>query len=332
MKHNEINSLQPGMNLESVYLVRDVFKKTRKSGEPFASLSLQDATGTVNAVMWDEAEKFLATGIRSGDFILVRGEVNQYNKQLQLTIREAKKVDPSLIQVEKFLPASPRPILEMKKELFQWIEQVKTPHLRALLDLYFGNDAFLAAFLRAPSARTMHQAYIGGLVEHTIGVVKNAVTIADNYKDVDRELLITGALLHDGSKVYEYSFQTSINYTDKGRLLGHLSMMAMDIENRARDIPGFPEETIMLLEHMILAHHGRREFGSPKVPMTAEAMILFYADYIDAYLSMYFEQKKKALEKGEPWTDWVDMFGSFLYAGSAQNDPEDNRTKEMPEQ
>ena len=328
MKHLLISSLEPGLAVESVYLVRDVVKKTRKSGEPFASLILQDSSGTVNAVMWDEAEAFLARGVRSGDFVLIRGDVGQYNRQIQLTIREAKKVDPSLIQVEKFLPVSPRPIMEMKKELFQWIERVKIPHLRALLDIFFGDDAFLAGFLRAPSARTMHQAYIGGLVEHTLGVVKNAVTIADNYNDVDKELLITGALLHDGSKVYEYSFQTSINYTDKGRLIGHLSMMAMEIENRARAIPGFPEETIMLLEHMILAHHGRREFGSPKVPMTAEAMILFYADYIDAYLSMYFEQKKKAIEKGEQWTDWVDMFGSFLYAGSPQDDSEDNRTKE----
>ncbi|MBN1900469.1 HD domain-containing protein, partial [Candidatus Sumerlaeota bacterium] len=214
------------------------------------------------------------------------------------------------------------------KELMDWIEKVKTPHLRSLLDSFFQDDKYLTAFLRAPSARTMHQAYVGGLVEHTLGVTKNAVTIADNYSGVDKDLLITGALLHDGFKVVEYSQKTTIEFTDKGRLLGHLCMMAMEIENRTRAIPDFPEETKTLLEHMILSHHGKREYGSPKVPMTAEALILFYADYIDAYLSAYFEQKQKAHKRGDKWTEWVDMFEGFLYAGeNSEKKSDDEKTK-----
>jgi len=318
MKHQEIKTLMPGTSLESVYAIRDVFKKSKKNGDPYIALVLQDATGTVNAVMWDNADLFLNNEIKPGDFVLIKANVGEYRDQLQLTVREAGKVDISMIQPEKFVPVSKRPLPEMQKEILDWIDQVKTPHLRALLDTFFQDDKFFTEFLRAPSARTMHQAYLGGLAEHTLGVVKNAVSIADNYPGVDKQLLITGALLHDASKVYEYSLKTTIEFTSKGRLIGHLCLMAMEIDNRVKNIPDFPEETKMLLEHMILAHHGRREYGSPKVPKTAEALILFYADYIDAYLSTYFEQRDKAREKGEPWTDWVDMFSSFLYAGKSE--------------
>jgi 3'-5' exoribonuclease len=330
MKHKDIISLQAGTSLESVYLLRDVMKKIKKNGEPYVSLILQDATGTVNAIMWDKADLFLKNEIKPGDFVLILADVGQYNQQLQITVREAKWVDPNMVTLEKFIPTSQRPLDEMHRELMEWIEQVKTPHLRSLLDSFFQDDKFLAAFLRAPSARTMHQAYVGGLAEHTLGVTKNAVSIADNYTGVNKDLLITGALLHDGFKVFEYSIKTTIEFTDKGRLLGHLCMMAMEIENRTRAIPDFPEESKTLLEHMILSHHGRREYGSPKVPMTAEALILFYADYIDAYLSTYFEQKQKAHKRGDKWTEWVEMFEGFLYAGE-NAEKKDNDDKEKSE-
>ena len=315
MKHTPISSLQPGMKIESVYLVKEVEKKLRKSGEPFAALVLQDSTGTINAIMWDGAEPFLDNLINPGDFILIKASVGEYNKQIQVTLYEVKKVDATLLDVQKFLPVSRRPLPEMRKELEQWIGEVRTPPLCALLNAIFGDESYLTAFLRAPAARSMHQAYIGGLAEHTLAVVKNALAIAAHYEGVDRDLLLTAALIHDGCKVYEYAYTTAINMTDQGRLVGHLSMMALKIETLAAQIPDFPAETKWLLQHIILSHHGRLEYGSPKLPMTAEAMILFYADYIDAYLSTYFEEKKKALQKGQRWTDWVEMFGCYLYAG-----------------
>jgi 3'-5' exoribonuclease len=315
MKHIFISDLNSGTRIESVYLVRDVMKKSKKSGEPYVFLNLQDSSDIINAVMWEGADLFLSNQVKQGDFVLVNAGVGLYNKQLQLTIRDARKVDPTMLDLEKFLPASKRPLIDMLKELRSWIDRVKRPYLKALLDSFFGDDKYLKTFLRAPSARTMHQAYIGGLVEHTLGVVKNAITVADNYGGVDKELLITGALLHDGAKIYEYSFDTAISITDRGRLIGHLAMMAMELESRISGIEEFPEEERMLLEHMILAHHGRQEWGSPKLPQTAEALILFYSDYMDAYLSTFFESQRKAHEKGEKWTGWVDMFGGFLYAG-----------------
>lgn len=317
MKHVKISTLEPGNRLESVYLIRDVYKRSKKNGEPYISLNLQDATGRVNAMMWDKVDLFMKNQLSPGDFAAFKADVGLYNGKVQLTIRGVDIVDPNLVDPGLFLPQSQRPILEMRTELFQWIDGVKTPHLKKLLDTFFNDEDFLRNFLRAPSARTMHQAYIGGLVEHTLGVVKNAMTLADNYQEfgIDADLLITAALLHDGSKVFEYTYRTSIDMTDKGRLVGHLSMMATEIEIRARRIEEFPEEDKILLQHMILSHHGKLEYGSPKVPMTAEALILSYADYIDAYLSTFFEKQKEAHEKGERWTDWVDMFGHFLYAG-----------------
>lgn len=322
MKHIPISSLQVGLKIESVYLIKDVDKKSKKNGEPFVSLTLQDSTGTINAIMWDDVDAFLNNKITTGDFILIKAAINEYNKQIQAIISEAKKIDSSLVEVEKFQPASSRPLPEMKAELEAYIEQVKQPHLQALLQFFFGDEQFMAAFMRAPAARNMHQAYIGGLAEHTIGVIKNALVLAANYKGVDLDLLLTGALLHDACKIYDYSFTTAISMTDMGRLIGHLAMMSMKIEAAIAQIPDFPEETKMLLEHMLLAHHGKMEYGSPRLPVTAEALILFYADYADAYLSTYFEERKKAHQKGQKWTDYVEMFDAYLYAGIPPNPTE----------
>ena len=315
MKHHNISSIEPNNRIESVYLIRELDKKSKKNGEPFVALVLQDATGTARAIMWDKAEIFLNNHAGVGDFVLVKADAGVYNRNLQLTLREAQKVDSEVVELEKFLPRSKRPLPEMKKELDMWVDKVQTPYLKALLHTFFSDDAYFKAFLRAPSARKMHQAYLGGLAEHTLGVVKNAVTIAANYGDMDMDLLITGALLHDGAKVYEYEFKTAIDFTDRGRLLGHLTMMSAEIELRAREIPDFPDDKKMLLQHMVLSHHGRMEYGSPKLPQTAEALVLSYSDYIDAYLSTYFEAREKALANGERWTGWVDIFGSYLYAG-----------------
>lgn len=315
MKHIPITNLQVSPKLESVYLVKEVENKFKKTGAPFASLLLQDSTGTVSAVMWDNAEPFLNNDIRPGDFILIKASVGKYKEQLQVTIQEVQKVDASLLDVQKFLPTSKRPLEEMKAEILGYVGQVKEPHLHALLEALFLDEKFMELFLRAPAARMMHQAYIGGLAEHTLAVIKNALTIAANYEGIDTDLLLTAALIHDGCKVYEYAYTTAINNTDKGRLVGHISMMGMMLETQAARIQGFPEETKMLLQHIVLSHHGRKEYGSPKVPMTAEAMILFYADYIDAYLSTFFEEKRKAHQKGQKWTEWVQMFESYLYAG-----------------
>jgi len=325
MKHVEITNLEPSTKLESVYLIRDVMKRNKKNGEPYVALNLQDATGILNAFMWENADLFLNNNVVAGDFVYVRGMLNLYNGKLQLTIRDAERIDPELVPKDKFLPRSPRPAGEMEAELLAFLEQVQDKHLRALLDSFFGDTAFLRAFLEAPSARTMHQAYIGGLVEHTIGVVKNALAIAANYGRINTDLLLAGALIHDVAKVFEYSCSSSITITDSGRLIGHLSMAAMEVDRRARQIEGFPEETRLLLIHMILSHHGKLEFGSPKVPMTAEALILTWADYADAYLSTFFEKQKEAHDKGEKWTDWVDMFGHYLYAGDPPPEVEPGR-------
>ncbi|HRU54961.1 MAG TPA: HD domain-containing protein [Candidatus Sumerlaeia bacterium] len=315
MKHVPLSSLQVGFKIESVYLIKDVDKKTKKNGEPYVSLTLQDNTGTINAIMWDDVDSFLNNRISTGDFIFIRASINEYNKQIQAIISEVKKIDISQVEVEKFQPASSRPIPEMKEELSAFIKRVEAPHLQSLLQFFFGDEQFMAAFMRAPAARNMHQAYIGGLAEHTIGVIKNALALAANYEGVDVDLLITGALLHDACKIYDYSFTTAITTTDMGRLIGHLALMSMKIEAAVSQIPDFPEEAKMLLEHMILSHHGKKEYGSPRLPVTAEALILFYADYADAYLSTYFEERKMAHQKGQKWTDYVEMFQSYLYAG-----------------
>jgi 3'-5' exoribonuclease len=321
VKHVKISDLQPGSSVSSVYLVAVVEKKQKKSGDLYAAVTFQDASGRIAAVMWDNAHNFLADKIVKDDFALVTGDVGIYNNQLQLTIRSVEKVDESRVSLADFIPHSPHSIPDMQAQLQQYVQMVTDPHLVRLLKHFFDDSAFLAAFSRAPSACTMHQAYIGGLLEHTLGVARNCLTIAGNYSSANRDLLITGALLHDIGKIEEFTFARAFSYTDSGRLLGHITIGIEMVTNALSQIPDFPAQTKTLLFHMLISHHGVKEWGSPRRPKTLEALILHYADYIDAYLSTYIEVTGKAKERGDLWSDWNKMFERYLFAGFSEEEP-----------
>lgn len=319
MVHMKIAELEPGTTLKSVYLIQSLEKRQKRSGEMYVALVLQDKTGTIQAVMWENAGKLLRGEINAEDFVKVSGDVGIYNNQLQLTVRSLEKVADDKVDLEQFLPHSKRSLEEMHAELREAIESVKTPPLKALLKSFFDDAEFLDAFSRAPSAMSMHQAYIGGLLEHTLAVLRVAHAIGALYPPYDYDLLTTGVLLHDMGKIHEFGYRRAIRYTSVGRLLGHIPIGFCLVDRKIEAIPHFPQETRILLLHLLLSHHGQKEWGSPRRPKTIEALLLHYADYIDAYLSTYRETTEKARERGELWTEYQRMFERFLFAGLPGN-------------
>jgi 3'-5' exoribonuclease len=240
---------------------------------------------------------------------MVRANVETYMGRMQLVISHVKRLDDEEVSLADFLPASEHDPKEMMKELGEIIATVETPHLKELLDAFFSDEKFAASFAKCPAAVSLHHAFLGGLLEHTLCVTRMAVEVAGHYEHLDRDMLIAGAILHDLGKVEEIEHARVFKYSDRGGLIGHLVIGAYEIEKRAAKIKGFPPEKLTELQHLILSHHGEYIYGSPKLPMTAEAMALHYLDNLDA--------KMQAFREAEPaegnWTEWLRMFERRLY-------------------
>lgn len=319
-RRTPVAQLASGDTVDSIYLLSTAEQRAKKNGDPFFSLNLADATGTIGAVMWDNHEALIAGTVAADDFVRIEGSVADYNGGLQVTLRRIERVEESEIVVADFLAVSPRPRAEMEAELDVLIESVNNADCRRLLAKLFGNSRFRELYCTAPAAAKIHQAYISGLLEHTLNVVRNALLLANNYKPFDRDLLVTAGILHDVGKIREYSWRRTIGYTDEGRLLGHISIGAAMVDgvirNLARETDGFSEFYHRHILHLILSHHGKLEYGSPTVPKTREALLLHYGDYTDAYLSSYVEAINAAQAKGQGWTGYNKMFEAYLYAGT----------------
>jgi len=304
--------------VESVYLLANTERRLKKNNEPFFSLQLSDATGTIGGIMWDGHAELERGNIRKDDYVLVQGDVGEFNGQPQITMRRIVKVDDADVDQKAFLPVSPRPREEMEAELDGWIARVKNPDCARLLARLFGHKGLRELYCMAPAAVKVHQAYIHGLLDHTLCVMKLAWSIADVYEPIDRDLLVTATLLHDIGKVRELEWKRSLGYTTQGRLLGHIFMGAAMVDaaiNEIRKADGFDPEIQTHLIHLILSHHGKQEWGSPVTPKSREAFVLHYADHTEAYMASFVKETTKAAEKGDAWTAYSKMFESYLFVG-----------------
>lgn len=321
MKHVPIDQLRPAGSVESVYLLQELELKTKRNGDPFASLTFADSTGSLQGVMWDNLGPVINHDVAQNDFVLVSGEVGTFNNNLQLVVRRIAPVADAQVDLARFLPMCPQDLGELERRLDALIGEVKGD-CRRLLDHFLGQgpQSLRRDFCSAPAAVRVHQAYIGGLLEHTLCVVGNALTLADRYKPYDRDLLITGALLHDLGKIREYDWRRVIRYTDEGRLIGHISIATGLYYRAFQELAPFDELLQWNLLHLLLSHHGKREYGSPVLPKTREAFLLHYADLSDAYLAIFVTETDKAREKGEAWTGFNKLFDTYLYSGATRAD------------
>lgn len=307
-----INQLGKGQNVESIFLVKEKALTRTKAGNPYLSIRLADRTGEVEGRMWDNALDFVSR-FEKDDFIKLRAEVDEFQGALQLRISKLRKCSESEVQMEDFLPKTSRDIESMFTELKAIAFRVNQPFLKKLLDVFFQDDLWVRKFKTAPAAKAVHHVLLGGLLEHTLSVVQLALLIGPRYKGIDQDLLLTGAILHDMGKIAELSFERTFDYTDPGRLLGHIILTVEMIDEKIRSIPEFPENLSLLLKHLILSHHGEYQFGSPKLPMTLEALLLHHLDDLDAKVNAFTAWIEKEKEGSSRWTSFHKLFDRFIF-------------------
>ena len=278
-----ISNLKTGQNVESIFLVAEKQFKKKKDGQYYLHIVLKDKTGQIEGKMWDNVDK-IDQSINQDDFVYIKGRIDSWRSIDQLIIEDIKKADIKLINLSDFLKASTKDINKMFDEIKNKVLEMKNEHLKKLLLIFIEDEDIKQKMLKAPAAQRMHNAYLGGLIEHIYSVMKVVEGMTKVYTDVDEELLLAGVILHDIAKIDELSYDRAIDFTDEGKLIGHLVMSYMMTDEKIKTIKGFPEDLRIKLEHMILAHHGQKEWGSPKEPTTKEAVILHHADNLDAKL------------------------------------------------
>ncbi len=315
MASKKIAELTVGEKVTATYAVRDKSLAPFKSKPgQYLSLTLGDATGEISARMWDNAEEAAAL-FQTGDAILVRAKVEEYRGQKQLVIEKLKKAEQDAHQKAELLPQSPRDLDALRGQLLESVAEVKEPHLHAVLEAFFGDEEFLERFCAAPGAKMLHHSHVGGLLEHTMGVVQILETVAEIHPELDRDLLIAGGLLHDIGKIEELEVGATFEYTDAGRLVGHIVLTDRMVMEAIEGIEGFPEELANRLTHLLLSHHGQKEYGAPVLPMTAEACALHYADNLDAHVQYFSQVVQDGAGSGNRWSDYQRLFDRYIYIG-----------------
>jgi len=307
--------LAEGEPVTSFFLAKQVQLRQRRSGEPYLSLILGDRTGDIAAVMWEGVEE-ASKGLVEGDIVKVQGYLGTYQRERQLTVTRLRKASPEEIALDEYLPRSPQDPVALLARLREMVEDVREPHLKRLLRDLLAEEPFLNAFMAAPAAKSIHHAVLGGLLEHTVSVVGLCRLLADYYPALDRDLLLAAATLHDVGKTRELTWDRVFDYTDAGRLLGHITLGTLLVEERIRAIPEFPEDLAQRLLHCILSHHGELEWGSPRRPKTLEALVLHYVEDLDGKVNAFLGFVQSHSDPQHPgWTEFNKTLDRYLYFG-----------------
>lgn len=297
------------------YLVRTKRLASTKKGDPFLTITLSDRTGEIEAKVWEGVEES-APLFKEGDVLEVEGYASSYRNQLQVTLSTLKTVaeisDPSI-----FLEVTRKDIPKMMGSLREVLRNIRHSRIRALVDRFLADRPFISLFKQAPAAKNFHHCYIGGLLEHTLSVCVMTRVAVDHYPQLDGDLLLAGSFFHDIGKVRELRWDRWIDYTDEGRLVGHLTLGVSMIDEKLAHMDEFPEEISMRLKHLILSHHGEYEFGSPKRPKFLEAFALHLIDDLDAKINGLSRFMEKDRQEGN-WTDFHRLFERYLLKGKIQ--------------
>ncbi len=313
--HPWIDAIQAEDRVLGCYLVKEKRLAKARNGNAFLSLTLADRTGEIPAKVWENAES--VSGLfHEGDIVQIEGKASSYRDQLQISVSglELFKGPPD---PEIFLDVSPEDPSEMIRSLRGVLRGIRDVHLKGLVDSFLGDREFLAQFKRAPAAKTFHHGYIGGLLEHTLSVCRMAVHTADHYPQLNRDLLVASAFLHDIGKIRELTYDLLIDYTDEGRLVGHVVLGVVMVDEKLKAFREFPQDLAVRLKHLILSHHGQYDFGSPKAPKFLEAFALHLIDDLDAKINGIGRFLERDRHEGT-WTDFNRMFGRYFLKGEIE--------------
>lgn len=313
--------------IQTTFLVAEKELRTTRNGDPYLRIALADRTGKIEGRVWDEAES-MAERFEADDFVTVRAQVTSYDGELQLKVGDIQRADESELELRDYFPYSRWSGDEMLEELQRLIsENVRSDDVRGFLGELFSDETFVEKFKRAPAAKSNHHEYFGGLLEHCLSMARIAVSLGRHYAHyypgfLNQDLVIAGCIIHDMGKVDELSYERSVNYSTEGKLVGHITQgveMVTDVAGRMDPPP--PDEMIQQLKHLVLSHHGHREYGSPVEPRTPEAMLLHQIDMIDSRMNLFYShlaEHRDGPRADEPWTTYHRALESDVYAGPVE--------------
>ena len=308
-----VDQLKDGDRVDDPFLVKSARLAETRAGKPYLILTVADKTGEISGPIWDNAEHF-SEQCQPGSFIRVLGQVQSYREKLQLKVEAVERLESGEVEQMDFIAVSRNSLDDMAEGLQDIVRSVQNPFIRKLLQRFFKKGDIWDAFQAAPAAKGIHHAYVGGLLEHCLSMAKLADFLSSHYPGVDRSLLLAGVLLHDIGKLKELQSEMGlIEYTPEGRLKGHLVIGSELVAQEAATIRDFPREVLIQLQHLILSHHGRQEFGSPTVPMTVEAFLLSQIDEMDAKMNLMEQLRRKMTEEGFKWSEYQRPLERYLY-------------------
>ena len=297
--------------ITSSFVVTSKQVKPKKTGEPYLALTLGDRTGQIEAKMWDNVEDAIDS-FEQDDFLKVKGLLNKYKNRFQITIHKLRKLGEAEVDFSDYLPKTTKDIGELWQTLAGFVATFQNPYLKALVEAFMSDPEIAEAFRNAPAAKTLHHAYIGGLLDHVVSLFQSCDLVCRNYPQVNRDLLLTGAFLHDIGKIHELTYNRSFSYSTRGQLLGHMIIELEMLQAKLAQVPGFPEELKTLVEHLIISHHGEYEFGSPKLPMFPEALMLHYLDDLDSKMESMRAHFEREAATESAWTGYNASLGRPL--------------------
>ena len=316
-----VKDLRAGTDLEECFAVRSVDVRQRRGGGPYLSATLGDRTGEVTALVWQNVERLRGV-LEPGNVVSVKGQVQRYNQQLQVVVRQAETLTAESVEDDVFVRSSAVDPTVLWEQLIGFIEETSDPDVRQLLFRIFSDPEIEKLFKAAPAARSMHHGFRSGLLEHTVSVTTVARTLAQHY-GLNRDLVVAGCLLHDFGKIWELEIGASIEYTDDGRLIGHIPMETLFVDKKIGELENFPAETRRQLLHILLAHHGEYEFGSPRRPKTPEALLVHMTDNLDSKMAGMLEAIVAQGSDDEAWTPYSRILERHIYRRKIPSDDND---------
>lgn len=310
---SEIANIKDGEGVEDIFLVKGKQQLVRKDGKPYLMLRVCDRTGTIDCKVWDNVEEFSGR-FTIDDFVMIKGAVNSYQGTKEINIKAIEKIVDDIVELKDFVAVSEYDFDALEKRLYTVITNLRNPYLQRLLILFYEDKEFMALFKIAPAAKDIHHAFLGGLLEHSLEIVDLCKDIKNRYAEIDLDLLVTGAILHDIGKVRELKYKRSLDYTDEGRLIGHIVIGVEMVDEKIRLIGDFPAKLAMLVRHIILSHQGTYEWGSPKMPQTLEAIILHNLDDLSAKVNVFRKAVQSDSGEGD-FSSFNKPLGRYLYKG-----------------
>lgn len=318
MARRNVADMGPGERIDDqVFRVQSKDLRTTSQGSLYIHAVLADATGQVPARMW-QASEAVFTSMPEGGFLRVRGRTENYKGSLQLIIEGLRPADPETVDLAEFLPHTDQDVEQMWSRTVAIVKKIKNPQLAALIDEFLADEEWVRAFKAAPAAAQLHHAFIGGLLEHTLNVLELALLVIPRYPRLSLDLVLAGVFLHDAGKTVELTYETNLGYTDEGQLVGHVVQAAMWIDEKAARVAEktgrpFPGDLKSVLQHIVLAHHGTYDFGSPKLPALPEAIAIHHLDNLDAKVFMFLREIDQDRDPESHWTNYSRVLATKVY-------------------